>query len=207
MLRLAISVEGATEREFVSRVLAPYFTGKNIFITSRVLGNDRKGGNISIDRAYPIIQKLLYEFDFVTTLYDFYGFQKNAGKTVDELQNLLMSKITQEKTRNFIPYIQKYEFEALLFSQPSAIANRFNQPEKLAILESIVKKAVEPEEINGGYDTCPSRRLEKLFQGFNKKFHAPVICEQIGIEAIRNACPRFHNWVLQLENLPSKVRH
>lgn len=42
-MRVAISVEGQTEEEFVKRVLAPYLTERGIVLTPIVLGAGRRG--------------------------------------------------------------------------------------------------------------------------------------------------------------------
>jgi hypothetical protein len=34
-----------------------------------------------------------------------------------------------------------------------------------------------------------------------EKFHGPSICQRIGLNNIRQACPRFHSWLIRLESL------
>jgi hypothetical protein len=69
MLRVGISVEGATEREFVNQVMIPYFSALNVFITPVPMN-----GNISLDRIRHELPPLLRSFDVVTSFYDLYGF-------------------------------------------------------------------------------------------------------------------------------------
>ena len=45
MLRIGISVEGATEREFVNHLIMPYLSEREILITPVTMN-----GNISLDR-------------------------------------------------------------------------------------------------------------------------------------------------------------
>ena len=45
MLRVGISVEGATEREFVNQVMIPYFSVLNVFLTPVPMN-----GNVSLAR-------------------------------------------------------------------------------------------------------------------------------------------------------------
>ena len=196
MLRLAVSVEGETERRFVYKTLAPYLRAKNIDATPIDIR-----GNVSIERAVSEINKLFYSFDAVTTLYDFYGFKKRNDRTIEELLRDFKNAISQEHHRHFIPYIQKYEFETLLFSKPSAITDELNQFAQLPILDEIVIKAGSAEEINNSKETSPSHRLKAIFPSFDKVLHAPIICEKIGIEEIKANCPRFAVWVTALEDL------
>ncbi len=74
MLRMAISVEGATEREFVHQVIIPYFSERAVLIIPVSMN-----GNISIDRIRHELPPLLGSFDVVTTFYDLYGFKRLAG--------------------------------------------------------------------------------------------------------------------------------
>ncbi len=196
MLRLAVSVEGETERRFIYKTIAPYLRAKNIYATPIDMG-----GNVSIERAVSEINRLFYDFDAVTTLYDFYGFKKRNGRTIEEFLHDFKNAISQEHHRHFIPYIQKYEFETLLFSKPSAITDELNQPAQLHVLDDIVIRAGGAEKINDSKETSPSHRLKDIFPSFDKVLHAPIICEKIGIEEIKTACPRFAGWVTALENL------
>lgn len=54
MIRLAVSVEGRTEEEFVSRILANHLREKGVEPTPIVLGSGRgrgaRGGNVGADR-------------------------------------------------------------------------------------------------------------------------------------------------------------
>ena len=79
--RLAISVEGATEREFVSRVLKPHL--EPLLLDVRAV--DIRG-NVSLDKVRGELPALLGSFDFVSTLYDFYGFKRRDGRNVAELE-------------------------------------------------------------------------------------------------------------------------
>jgi hypothetical protein len=74
-------------------------------------------GNISIDRVSGKLNRLIHNFDFVTTLYDFYGFKRlSDNETKKTLEDKIKNGIKQGQQRKIIPYVQMYEFEALLFS-------------------------------------------------------------------------------------------
>jgi hypothetical protein len=113
----------------------------------------------------------------------------------------------------FIPYVQVHEFEALLFADVAKLAEELaersgpNQIQLTECFQSVLDEAGgEPETINDGYDTCPSRRIESAVSKCNvpkykKKRHGPLIAGKIGLEALRAACPHFGQWLGRLESL------
>ncbi len=58
-----------------------------------------------------------------------------------------------------------------------------------------------PEDIDDGYETCPSRRLKTLYPPLDKVLHGPEVAKAIGIPLLREKCPRFADWVQRLEGL------
>ena len=119
MVRIGISVEGLTEERFVKTVLAPYLVVKNIYITPISIG-----GGVNVDKVKSELKKIAFSFDYVTTLYDFYGFsRKEDGETKGSLEQRIIDAVHDGVKDKLIPYIQMYEFEGLLFSSPEAIAN------------------------------------------------------------------------------------
>ena len=84
MIRLAILVEGQTEEKFVKELLIPYFLKINIVITPITLKTKRtssmadyKGGMVTFSKAKKELLKLIPSFDFVTTMFDYYGLKKD----------------------------------------------------------------------------------------------------------------------------------
>jgi hypothetical protein len=58
-----------------------------------------------------------------------------------------------------------------------------------------------PELINDTPNNAPSYRLKPLINGYNKIVYGAILAESIGIQQIRNKCPRFNQWLTHLENL------
>lgn len=208
MIRLAISVEGSTENEFVKVVLAEHLLEFDVFptpvtVTTKRLvhAKNKKGGSISLDRATREVQRLLPSFDHVTTLYDFYGFiGKSSDQSVEDVETELLDRI--RPSLSFTPYLQKHEFEAILFSGTLEMAVAMDQPHTDAALKKIVRECGEPEMINDNPNSAPSKRLADLYgPKFDKKFHGPMVASEIGIARIRQACPRFNTWISFLETL------
>ncbi|MGG7605788.1 DUF4276 family protein [Massilia sp. BKSP1R2A-1] len=197
MTRLAISVEGATEREFVQRVLKPYLTPFGKQVTAIDLR-----GNVSLDKMAGQLPALFGSFDRVSTLYDFYGFKGRGTLSVDELEAEMVARVGEGRGQRFLPYIQKYEFEALLFAVPAHVVEWLSGGDaELVLLNDAVHRSGSPENVNGAVETSPSHRLKNIFKAYDKKLHGPEILELAGLQEIRAHCPRFDMWVTRLEAL------
>lgn len=195
--RLAISVEGATEREFVRRVLQPHL----LLYGLDVRGIDI-GGNVSLDKIRSELPGLLRSFDFVSTLYDLYGFKRREGRGVDQLESAIHALVEPHQQPRLIPYVQQYEFEALIFATPDiAVTHLQGRDKDLAVMQEAIRRSGTPEHVNDGVETSPSHRLKKLFGGYDKKRHGPEIVQMAGLDAIRQTCKRFDAWVTALERL------
>ncbi len=101
-----IIVEGKTEQYFVKDILIPNL--KNLSVTTINL----KGGNISVESICDNVKRIK-AYDCITTMVDYYGFKQYRDKSIVELETKMSQTISDN---SFIPYIQQYEFEALLFS-------------------------------------------------------------------------------------------
>jgi len=213
MIRVAISVEGQTEEAFVNSVLTPFFRKYNIEMIPIIVttskdrcGRKHKGGCINIQRIKSELSKLLHSFDYVTTFYDFYGFKDSATNSVDELEQQIYAMFNSKKV---IPYVQKYEFETLLFSKPEYYSEFFNTN---AIADEMKRIIVDfqndIESINDSPNTAPSKRIEKLFDSigevYDKVFYGEAIASDIGLETIRKRAKRFNAWIEKIITLGSK---
>lgn len=112
-----------------------------------------------------------------------------------------MNKAIHDNLRfRFIPYIQLHEFEGLLFNDIDVFKNNFTTEEANFIeLQDIINTHPNPEEINNGKDTAPSKRLKKLIKGYNKVVYGACLADEIGLSKIREKCPRFNHWISLLE--------
>jgi hypothetical protein len=210
MIRVAISVEGQTEDEFCKRILASHFLQKGIQLIPIIVETKRekcgvkhKGGCINLNRVKSELTKLLPNFDFVTTFYDLYGFDGVDDITADELEQKMSELFSNRK---FIPYIQKYEFETLLFSDPSYYADYFDTTQAELDMKTIINSCGgEIEEINNSKETAPSKRMVNFFdkydEDFDKVFHGYSIIEEIGLQKVLEKAPRFRDWLEKIESL------
>ena len=215
MIRLGIAVEGKTEIEFINSVFTEHFLGLGIATfavpVGRQISHNSVGGNISIPRLSHQMSLLYWNSEFVSSFVDYYGFVRKRKMNVDELEKQLKKEVGKRikhkwDSRKVIPYIQRHEFECLLFSDVS----KFNSIEKFssydtAPLHEVRNSFKAPEDINDSEMTAPSKRLKRLVNGFDKNVDGPEIAKQIGIEKMRSECPRFNSWIETLEALVSST--
>lgn len=218
MKRLIIICEGETEQEFCKDVLQDYFIARNIIIETPKIKKS-SGGIVSWGQLRTQINITL-ESDrtvFVSTLIDYYGilvkhqfpFWGESYSIVDKnerlnkLENAMLTDINIKYQNRFIPYIQLHEFEGLLFNDISVFKSQFQPSEIINIneLEKIILQYPNPEMINDSVETAPSKRLEKLILGYNKRIYGSIIAESIGLDNIRAKSPRFNNWIKILASI------
>lgn len=94
-----------------------------------------------------------------------------------------------------------HEFEALLFAKPEELGKALYTPDMLPELEKIRNEFPTPEDINDNPQTAPSKRIARLFPGYQKTLHGPLITKRIGLEIIRRECRHFNDWLTWLERL------
>ena len=211
MIRLAVSVEGPTEEEFVKTVLLDHLRRMDVAIQPVLIGRarntDKGGGNVTIDRLASEMASLYGSFDAVTSLVDFYGFRDKEDRTVQVLETHLHDEVgnriggSWNETRVF-PYVQRHEFEGLLFANVEAFGRLVDVPEEsVAALRAIRSRFPTPEDINDHPDTAPSKRIVDAIPRYRKAVHGHQVAETTGLAAIRAECPRFNEWVSRLESL------
>ena len=203
MIRLAISVEGRTEEEFVKNLLAEHLRARGVESYPILLN-----GNVTVERVASEMAKLIWNFDRVTSLVDFYGFRDKGIATLDELKQCIAQRIDEnmmghswDQSRAF-PYIQQNEFEGLLFSKVNAFEDAINAPKEcVAVLQGIRLQFPTPEDINDNSETAPSKRIKNAFPRYHKAVAGPLIAKATGLDVIRAECPRFNKWVTRMESL------
>lgn len=220
MTRVHVICEGQTEETFINKVLAPYFEPKGIYLYPSLIGKPgHKGGNFKIERFTQDLEKRLLRDPtaYCTCLFDFYGLpekfpgkasaiskattQKKSEELLSLLGNHLRGHLGPEAMNRFIPYVQMYEFEGLLFSSPKGLAEAIDKPDLIVRFQEIRNEFPTPEDINNSPETAPSKRMEALFPGYEKVIHGTLGALQIGLEKIRQECSIFNQWLCQIERL------
>ncbi|UQZ90058.1 hypothetical protein C4J81_12935 [Deltaproteobacteria bacterium Smac51] len=167
---------------------------------------------------------------YISTFFDYYGFNprwkefealKKAAlkkgddiiKTIGQLEELMAMKVLGAvgislREGHFLPYIQLHELEALLFADTDILGEELQPLADSANLKqefmTIRTEFDNCEMINDSPLTAPSKRIEKLaryVKGKSARSQAGPIMEKIGLLKIRQACPRFDQWIKTLEGL------
>lgn len=219
MKRIIIVVEGQTEQEFVKQSIQPYmFSQYGIHsVSARLIGKPgHKGGVVKYARLRSDLNILLHEKDTViSTLIDYfklgtdfpnYEICQHLPNTEQKIEGLEQELANAIGRRFFIPYIQKYEFEALLFSSTNGY-EKFLKPQTCEHIEKIIQEFRNPENINN--DRPPSYRLIETFDLYEKTKYDKVLLGntlalEIGMEKILERCPRFANWIDQLGRMSTQ---
>ena len=221
MKRVIILVEGDSEIILMNELVIPflyqvlYTCGKaevecSIEVakitTNKTL--NKKGGNISYVHLVNEINRFVSQgctlittfFDFFRLPTDFPGYTK-AGNRVDEIEKAvaLDMKSRIPALPEFLPYIQMHEFEALLFSGIEGFELVLDEESQLKKIQEIMDEYDNPEDINGGTNTAPSKRLTQIYN-YDKTADSELILEMLGLDVIYSKCPRFSNWLDELGN-------
>ena len=226
MKRVHCIVEGQTEMSVFSSILKPYIYKKtNTYIEFTDISHSREGkkGRGGIVKYPRLLKELRCHLQdkgkILTTFFDYYGInesyqfpnykeakvdQTNPKVGVDLLEKGIKKDIESKNinARNFIPYIQLHEFEALLFSSNDGFDSQYNNENILEELKKIVLPYETPEDINDSPKTAPSKRiisiLRKHKENYAKVNDGTAIAKEVGIETMLKKCPRFRNWVNKL---------
>lgn len=218
---LHILVEGPTETVVLQSLLSNHLLAHGV----RLAAPTSLGGNISLSRVVRESRLLIknHPRSTVTTLFDYYGrgrgwldreAAQNQPVTVlgRRVERLLYNQVLESFDPSgaqvrYLPYIQLYELEALLFSKPDLLLNVFEDTTKRDEVLKCLENRRSCEEINDSEETAPSKRLKSIFGNYKKgegqRGQARRFAEQADLESVRAACPRFSEWVAMLENLPN----
>ncbi len=220
MIRVHVICEGQTEEEFIRHLLGPALLESQVSLLPSCIGKvGHKGGKVNLSRlSIDLRGRLLKDRQcYCTTLFDYYGLPsdfpgKSEGLTLTDVadkQNRVVQALanwsadswgTQPASR-FIPYVQMYEFEGLLFSDPSRMARAIGRADTEDDLRKIRSDFLTPEWINDGPHTAPSKRIGRLFPAYDKPEHPLLAALDIGLNTIRRECLLFDAWVNRLEML------
>lgn len=223
MKRICVVCEGQTEETFVRDVLAPHFSTLGLNMAAQTIETSlgHKGGALNYERVKRHLRNTLRQHSspYVTTFFDLYRLDKRfPGFEVAKGPMLLSAKVAALNTKlaedivavaqcepkRFIPHIQPYEFEALLFSDIAtfvSVEKGWRAAETM--LSAIRHKAQSPEHINEHPDTKPAAHLERLLKGprFSKVDHGPIAARKIGLSKLEAECLHFAAWLQKLRSI------
>ena len=224
MNRIHVICEGQTEEMFIKELLYLPFHSKGLILTPALIGKPgHKGGNFRIERLLTDVRNRLLgdPASYCTTFFDFYGLpnefpgkalaaglptvKRKAEAVCDAMVEVLTATIGEDAMCRFIPYIQMYEFEGLLFSDPEGLARGIDCPDLADSFKKIRDNFDTPESINDSPRTAPSKRICAKVTGYEKPLYGSLAAQEIGLKVIRQECPGFNAWLSQLEGLAEEV--
>jgi hypothetical protein len=207
MKRLVFIVEGDTEIILIEKLIVPYLVSRgftNVMHAQTIITNrkqHKKGGVASYGKFRNEVVRTLAQGEvIVTTLIDFFklptdfpAFTADSNR-IDQIEDAIEKDINSQE---FIPYIQRHELEALMFSAKEGFELVVDDQGKLTELDQIMQEYPNPEDINNSPQTAPSKRLKRIF-GYDKTGDGELIFEMLDVETIMDKCPRFKEWIEKL---------
>lgn len=224
-IKLHIICEGQTEAVFVTKVLAPYLqnfgiTSVNPIIVCTNKKKNARGGLINFETFARDLRKTIQSnrddgtiVHYFSSFVDFYALpnefpQYEAAKRLsnpyDQVAKLEEGLANAIADARFIPYIQLHEFETFVICGYEHVAAYYDHPKgMLKKLEREFFSSTNPELINGGVNTAPSKRLLTIIKKeYGKSYNKPKmgleITQHLGIDRLRQHCPHFNEWIEQL---------
>ena len=225
MKQLNVFCEGQTEQGFCAQVLQPHLFASGVGIVHTLAVGEKSHHHIyGIGRRtrYEKVRKFILNTIkqregknvYFTTLVDLYGLPHDfPGKAANmrvaanptayvlALEKAFESDIDQFR---FFPYLQRHEYETILFADPEAFRIAFENCEaQVEQLKTIADSTPSIEHINDGEETSPSKRIIKVIPEYEgrKSSAGPDIAAQIGLKTIREKSPHFDAWLSRLEEI------
>jgi len=220
--RLIVLVEGQTEEAFVKALLRPHLEERGVYVSATIVGKligqgrghgQRGGGHYRHWRRdlVRLLQPRTPDLR-VTTLFDLYGLPEDFPEYDSIMQSRDRSTrraaferalAEDVKDHRLLPYIQQYEFEALVLAALPSLRQLLDAPDQLTGLAALEAEIVSmaPEDVNDGPDTAPSKRLLNHIPGYRKVLFGELATVDTGLSALRTACPGFNGWIDHLERL------
>lgn len=222
MIRLGIIGEGLSEQNLAEKIIGPhlqphavYSFARQIVTKRKASQKDAKGGMPCYERVKEDILRLINgdRALIVTSMFDFYALPRNFPdyKKIDNIQDpyekikfLEKSFAEDIASDRFLPYIQLHEIEALFFANIQVthdVLSVNNPNSSLNALEKILRNCPNPEFIDDGPSSSPSKRIKSIYPDYQKSVDGLNILQRIGLAQIREKCEHFNTWITSLESL------
>ena len=220
-IRLNFIVEGQTEETFVRDQLKPHLAQRSIWVYVRCVqtSRDHRGGLVNYAKTRGDISRWMRQesednvrfttmFNLFRLPNDFPCYNVAASKPdpssrATALENAMLNDIGDSR---LVPYIQVHEFEELVLADARALSDEY--PESAPSVRRLIEMAAKfssPEQINGGSETAPSKKIMGEIPNYRKSASGPIITGRIGLSTLRDKCPHFGAWVNRLESLGSPM--
>ena len=198
MSGLTVVVEGQTEERFVKSVLIPHLGNLGIVASAMIVATKRdpktgqklaKGGGRwgQWKRDIQGVLRNGSQWVNVTTMLDFHALHHSFpgvsmsyqhSKPLETVRKLEAAMKAEIDDYRFVPYIQCHEFEALVLAGIKKYwRDVFDKPDQRKGVESVIRDigSTPPEEVDGGDETAPSKRLLSHIPDYDEIIHGVAI--------------------------------
>ncbi len=218
-----IVCEGQSESQFVKKVLYPWLLEKTGYrcqlvpytvITSidRRAGRVYRGGMSTYGKFKKDLLRCMSKGHPVSTMIDLFRLpadfpgQAEAHDIADGIEKVkllerkmkesLLEELPDYRSDFLLPYISLHEFEALLYCDLNVLKHVYVEQDEQDSIDQLIEEVagMEPEKINHGPDTAPSKRLLNALQ-YEKGSTVVYPLQEIGIDQMMQKCPHFKEWV------------
>ena len=211
MTRLYAIAEGQSEAAFITQILKPHLEDRRAGLVE--VFAPRLSGHHTFARLSWEVRNCLGKPDadtVVTTMIDLYRIARDFPGLTEPLNDApaqkrvlhLEGRFNEEiGDRRFRPYIQVHEFEALLLTNLTVLADQYPtfRKELKELAERLNKQFGTPEEVDR--DMPPSRRILQVVPEYDKILDGVAALTKIGLPALRARCPHFAEWCNFLETV------
>ncbi|MFF9753376.1 DUF4276 family protein [Streptomyces sp. NPDC014344] len=218
MIMVGVLCEGQTEENMVKDFLGPELAELGICLVPTILmtrtpagGPAGRGGVSKWAKIEKDLHKLLAgtHWAAVTTLLDYYGLPQDSPGMQDRPTGSPVDKVTHVERRlaeaighpRFLPHVVLHETETWVFAAAEQLGDWVDEPALAHELKRQADQAGGPEYVNDKPETAPSKRILKLYPRYVKTQDGPVAVMDLGLTALRAACPHFDEWIMKLLDL------
>ncbi|MFF5371221.1 DUF4276 family protein [Streptomyces sp. NPDC013187] len=215
---VGVLCEGQTEENMVNDFLGPELAAYGIclvptILTTRVAagGPAGKGGVSKWAKIEKDLHRLLASTHWaaVTTLLDYYGLpvdspgmsDRPTGSAADKVTHVERCLAERVSHPRFLPHVVLHETETWVFAAAEQLGDWADDLSLARELKRQADQAGGAENVNDGPETAPSKRILKLYPRYVKTQDGPVAVMELGLTALRAACPHFDAWVVKLLGL------
>lgn len=205
--QLVFIVEGDCEEYLINKKVIPYLylhlpPGKAWTMNAQKIITNRsahiRGGNVSYSYLKNDIERTSKQNNgdvLITTFLDFFRLPTDfPGYKTGDINQIEDAVRKDNPDIDLLPYIQKYEFETLLFADREALAIVIDDPKALKKVDEILSEYTDIEDINSSPEKAPSKRLMKIFD-YNKTADSSIILDFLDMQTILVKCQRFKSWI------------
>jgi hypothetical protein len=214
---LHILCEGQTEEIVARDVLGPHFATTETRVTQSIFTTKRPAGGPSFKGGLSRWSGLEYELRLLlrdssttvlTTMFDYYAFPADApgmadrphGSPYDHVQHVESALAKAIDDRRFLPNLVLHEIEAWVLADCGRLGEVMGDTAPAAGLQQIVQLESNPELVNNGPATAPSKRIKAAYPQYAKTIDGPLVIADAGLDAIRNSCPHTDKWLRDVES-------